>query len=223
MSNFFDDFQTISVNSRGYIIYKSDGSFQYKEDAAPSSCRVIDSNVLYHLILNYCQAKLDQFSKTTSNNQVYAYVLYVDPNYGDIMIYINTKEAWNSYLERWQQDPKRKEWRREWQKYHGIGSFKYKIHEELPEPLNSYMELYLRIYDGQGKPRFNQDVAIKNEVFEGELVSIAERVINTLKPFNMLNKSEDFVAYVSDHDRQYFDRTVDHETYYKHVKLSYEL
>lgn len=174
---------------------------------------------MYQLILNYCELKLDQFSKTTSNNHVYAFVLYVDPYYSDIIIYINTNDALNSYLERKQLDPKRQEW----QKYRGIGDFKYMIHEELPEPLNSYMRLYLKIYDGQGNPRFDHDLAVKNDLFEGELVSIAERVVNTLKPFRMLNKSEDFAGYVSDHDGQYFDNTLDKETYDKYVKLSYAL
>lgn len=105
-------------------------------------------------------------------------------------------------------------------KYYGIGDFEYMIEEELSEPLNQIMRLYLRMNDGQGNPSFDYDIAVKNEIFGMNLIHIGERVINRLKPFPELNKADDFIGYVADHEEEYFENTVDEEFYNKYVKMS---
>jgi len=216
MKSFFEEFSNIEPNQGGYIIYRQDGTFEYKEEHV-EDIFIIDKDILEGLLFEYCNEKVLQFSNTSDNKEVYAFVLYLDTTYGDVIIYLNTHEALNEEINTKECCDEDKEW----MKYYGIGDYKYMIQEELPELLNQIMTLYLRIHDGQGFPKFDYDVAVVNDIFENKLINIGENVVNRLKPFSSINKSKDFIGFVADHDEEYFLNTVDEEFYNKYVKLSY--
>lgn len=216
MKSFFDEFGNIEPNQGGYIIYRKDGTFEYKGEIL-EDIFIIDKGMLEELLFEYCKEKVLEFSESSGNKDVYAFVLYMDTTYGGVIIYLNTHEALNEELNREECRDEEKEW----MKYYGIGDYKYMIEDELPEPLNQIMTLYLRIYDGQGFPKFDHDVAVVNDIFDNNLINIGENVVNRLKPFSSINKSKDFIGFVADHEEEYFLNTVDEEYYNKYIKLSY--
>lgn len=216
MKSFFEEFDSVEPNQGGFITFRRDGSFEFNNEQ-PAGLKIIDRNTLEELIFLYCKDKIKQFSGTANNREVYAFVLYLDTHYGDLILYLNTESALHEFTNKKEEKAEDKEW----QRYYGIGDFEYMIDEELPEPLGQIMKLYLRIYDGQGSPRFDYDVVVKNEIFVDKLINIGANVINRLKPFPSLNKSIKFIGYVADHDEEYFSKTVDEDFYNKHVKLSY--
>lgn len=212
MRSFFDEFSDVEPNMGGYIVYRKDGSMEYIEELNEELV-VIDSEKLEDLLYMYCKDKITEFSDTAGNEDVYAFVLYLGSHYGDVILYLNTHEALNKVMDE-------NESNNRYLKYYGIGDFEYMIDDELPEPLNQIMTLYLRINDGQGKPSFDYDIAVKNEIFSMELIHIGEKVVNRLKPFSDLNKAVDFIGYVADHEEEYFENTVDEDFYNKYMKLS---
>ncbi|WP_442601815.1 DUF4303 domain-containing protein [Paenibacillus sp. KN14-4R] len=214
MESFFDKFNSIEPNQGGIIIYRKNGEMEFTEELR-ENLTLIDGKKIEDLLYSYCKEKITQFSTTNGNKDVYAFVLYLDTHYGDVILYMNTHEELNKVLNKKEQTERDKQV----MKYYGIGDFAYMIHEELPETLNKIMTLYLRIYDGQGTPSFDSDVAITNDIFYKNLISIGERVVNRLKPFSELKKATDFIGYVADHDKEYFDNTVDEEYYKRYVKL----
>lgn len=215
MKSFFEEFSEVEPNAGGFIVYRKDGSMEYKEQLNEDLI-IFDSDMLEDLLYKYCKDKIAQFSDTPGNKDVYAFVLYLGSHYGDVTLYFNTHEALNKELSLSEGSENDKIWT----KYYGIGDFEYMIDEELPEPLNQFMRLYLRINDGQGKPCFDYDLAVTNDIFGMNLIHIGERVVNRLKPFTDLNTAADFIGYVADHEEEYFENTVDEDFYNKYVKLS---
>lgn len=82
MKSFFDDFSDVEPNVGGFIVYRKDGSMEYKEELN-EDLNVIDSEKLEDLLYMHCKDKISQFAETSDNKDVYAFVLYLGTHYGD--------------------------------------------------------------------------------------------------------------------------------------------
>src|SRR5690606_31086192 len=123
MKTFFEIFESVEPNQGGYIIFRKDGSFEFSNEQ-PEGMEIIDSNTLEELIFSYCRENLDEFSKTENNREVYAFVLYMEPHYGDVILYLNTESALKKTIDEAQYKDRDKYYR-----YYGIGDFEYMIDE----------------------------------------------------------------------------------------------
>jgi len=163
-------------------------------------------------LLKHAIDVIDKFSKSTDNKDVYALVLDAQSCYGTVLIKWNTYKGLNETLKQdcYQGKTKEQIYASNGLKY-SIGDFYY----EDPANCSELAELELKYYNFM-----IEDVV--DEVYEhncNQYINTLIEVLLDLKPhFEQLNRTEEFIFYVVDHDEddnKYIRKTVDEESFYK--------
>mgnify|MGYP001120538759 CR=1 FL=1 len=86
------------------------------------------------------------------------------------------------------------------------GDFEYMyMNEDIPDEANWLSAIHDAIYNGWDLPKLEEEIAVKNEIFDEEIIKIGLRVTEKLeKETHILDKTKDFIMFYCDHDKDYF-------------------
>jgi len=170
----------------------------------------IDDKLVEDLLYNVCVKAINNFSKSEKNKDVYFVCLYFDDQNFNNLIYIVTEADFQKVKEIYKGNYAYTSGKLERLRY-SEGDFSY-------DELNKYDELmceisngYSAIFGGQGfdyKPKRN--IGFVN-TFDRNSISIGINVIKKLvenSGFNVLNKTEDFAAFINGEDVSMEDKAL---------------
>jgi hypothetical protein len=183
------------INSGGYFILKTDGTIKYVE-VKPAGMKFIDKSDVEDILFRSSLKILQEFSKTKNNKDVYVVVVDITTENLDLFVYINTILGLNKIYEHYGKDESLK---------YAPGDFEYMYIDEIPEEARWLSKIYSAIFYGWNLPELQEDIAVKNEFFDNEIIKIGLKVTEKLeKETYILNKIDDFIMFYCDHDTDYF-------------------
>ncbi|MDS0527571.1 DUF4303 domain-containing protein [Clostridium sp. SHJSY1] len=189
-----------SKYGEGYKIYYPDKTIEEADCILEKNIYIVDEDRLEEMLLEDCKKKIIEFSETKYNKDIYALVLEVDSDVGQIGISINSIAAYenrvaNTYSN-YSQD-----------RLNGISGVKYNAgdfcyrffddliyNSELKEILNAYYCIRAEhpILD------VTKPIALKNNIFDNGLSLIGINILNRMQDVvNALDCTLNFIAFVS--------------------------
>lgn len=163
-------------------------------------------------LLKHCKTTIEEFAKTPQNKDVYVFVLDSNFAYGDVLIRWNTLEglAHTLTFDCYKDYTDERVYGYNGLK-HSVGDFRYEdgSNDELVEFMRKYSEAIEELWDN------DQETEHLVNSFSNTLIE----VVQELSPhFELFDTTENFIAYISDHDEdlfKYIKKTVSDEQYYK--------
>lgn len=158
-------------------------------------------------LYEYCKSAMDEYIAEGNNEDVYTFSIYTDTYHGSYIIYINNQNTLNEMVE----DSYTRERKRHRNKdesevreklcaelKYAEGDFSF-MYEDMPERLEKWLGMFHCI--SLEEPRFldiDQAYIFEKTLFDSQLFLIAIDVIQRLQPdFEQLQRTDDFIAYVS--------------------------
>lgn len=172
------------------------------------------------ILLDYCRVNLEQFAATADNKEVYAVALDVSAAYGWVNLMWNTLDSLDQTVQKHYSSYSL-------DRIHGFKGVKYSVGDfsydasNAPEEIDDFVVWYAdklsNLYDDEDE---TDDAAFAAcEEMTGTFINMLVEVIQELRPtFELLNKTDNFIAYIVEHDEHhmaYMRRTVSEEDYYK--------
>jgi hypothetical protein len=145
-------------------------------------------------LLNDCKRIINDFANSDENKDVYAFVIYSNPTYGELLVYWNTLDSFQKYIDKHYPHWTYKQIYGDGGLLFSVGDFSYQAFD-FSERTEEFIEKYVPI--------------IESDLEENEwwnyyngFVKAQINVIDKLKnEFQLLNKTGDFIAYVIDADK----------------------
>lgn len=172
--------------------------------------KFVTEREIENLLYNFCKETIIEFAASNDNENVYTFSIYTDAAHGSYIVYINNLDALNKSVEHAYQRHQQRYLEEQNEYYNrskeqiyndykfdeGDYNFMFHdIHKELHNLLNVYYCVSL------GEPDYldiEQNIIFEKKIVDSQLYLIAINVINRLKnDFNVLNRTNDFIAYVS--------------------------
>ena len=181
----------------GYKIYYSNKKFEELESIEGKELFLVDEKKFEDLLFIDCEKKIIEFSKGEENKDVYAVVLEIDTEVGQIGISINTNEALeNTIKQHYPNYSMERILGLSGLKYNP-GDFSYRFFEEfLSNESNEILNAYYCINNEHFISEISKPIAFKSDFFDHALLLIGINIVNRLKStFQCLNKTSDFIAY----------------------------
>lgn len=173
------------------------------------------------ILLEHYRANLEQFAATADNKNVYAVVLDAHATYGSVNLKWNTLHSLDHTVQEYYSSysPDR---------IHGFNGLKYSVGDfyhydsNAPEEIDNFALWYAdklsELYEDEDETGDTGESAAYKEM-AGTFINLLVEVIEELRPtFKLLNKTDNFIAYLVEHDEEdmaYIRRTVSLEDYYK--------
>ncbi|SFS40892.1 DUF4303 domain-containing protein [Paenibacillus sp. 453mf] len=165
-------------------------------------------------LLNHFRNNLEEFATTTENKEVYAVILDCHATYGSVNMKWNTVDSFKKYVEKYYSSYTSHELLGSRGVEYNVGDFSYEDSKQ-PEEINKFEHLYETILS---KYIDREDEESSNELTQKFINTLVE-IINELTPtFSRLNKTDNFISFVVEHDSDYYEyinRNVTLEDYYK--------
>ncbi|MBD8497919.1 DUF4303 domain-containing protein [Paenibacillus arenosi] len=167
---------------------------------------VVSAKDVEDALYEYCTAALEDYIAEGNNSDVYTFSIHTDTYHGSYIIYINNLESLNQSVEQTlsrslqqknrRNNPTREQLYYEYKYAEGDYSFMY---EDMPERLENWLSVFWCI--SVEEPRhleIDQNYLFEKTLFDSQLFLIAIDVIQRLQQaFQKLNRTDDFIAYVS--------------------------
>ncbi|OBZ09024.1 hypothetical protein A8L34_23035 [Bacillus sp. FJAT-27264] len=180
-----------------------------------------DFSLFKEVFIEHCRRTLEDFSKTNGNQDVYAVVLDAEPTYGRVILRWNTLEALQKIAVAFYGSYKPDQ-------VDGRGGLKFNainfFYEDpaQPEAMDEFAYL-LECRLSELNDKWDEDASAP-EIQEAndlraEFIEMLIEMVDELQDvMQLLNKTDDFIAFVVDYDEdylQYLDRKVSQEVYYR--------
>jgi len=181
----------------GYKIYYSNKEFEEFESIEGKELFLVDEKKFEDLLFIDCEKKIIEFSKSEENKDVYAVVLEIDIEVGQIGISINTNEALeNTIKQHYSNYSMDRILGLSGLKYNP-GDFSYRFFEGfLSNESNEILNAYYCINNEHFISEISKPIAFKSDFFDHALLLIGINIVNRLKStFQCLNKTSDLIAY----------------------------
>lgn len=161
-------------------------------------------------LYDFCKAALASYVEEGKNKEVYTFSIYTDTYSSSYVVYINNRASLNEtvdeYFAKYKEEytrtgneiygQSREQLYRSLQ--FGEGDYPF-MFEEMPDRLESYLNIISCISEEDPRNlRIEQNYIFDKTIADSELFLIAIDVIHRLQDdFQMLDRTEDFIAYVS--------------------------
>lgn len=196
--------------SGGYILCTPDKKIIEMDSISSTDGIVVSSKDVEEALYEFCKSALRNYIAEGNNKDVYTFSIYTDTYHGDYVIYINNLECLNQsveealehnrqrYLERknGHYNLAREQLYQEFKYAEGDYTFMY---EEIPERLQKWLSILYCI--NMEEPRYlaiEEDYMLEKTLGDSQLFLIAIDVIHRLEhDLQQLNRTDDFIAYVS--------------------------
>lgn len=171
---------------------------------------LISRNDFENALYDFCKSAISSYIEEGRNKDVYTFSIYTDSYNGSYIVYINNRasieqtvaDCYASYQENYITTGDEIYNQTKEQVYHACkfseGDYPF-MFEEMPECLESYLEMYSCI--SQETPEYlsnKENYIFEKTIIDSELFLIAMDVIQRLQTdLKQLNQTEDFIAYVS--------------------------
>lgn len=174
----------------------------------------IDFNLLKSLLLNHFRNNLEKFAITTENKEVYAVILDCHATYGSVNMKWNTVNSFKKYTDKHYSSytPDRLLSFRGVE--YNVGDFSYEDSKQSEE-INEFEQLYEALLSEYFD---SEDEDSSNELSQKFINTLVEIIYELAPTFSQLNKTDDFIAFIVEHDSDYYEyikKTVTIEDYYK--------
>ncbi|PZD96757.1 hypothetical protein DNH61_06050 [Paenibacillus sambharensis] len=175
--------------------------------------KYISAKDIEDLLYQYCRESIEEFVETEHNDDVYTFSLYTDSSNGSYLVCINNLETlrrnvgetFESYQQQYKESGDDYYNRTEEQVYR---EYKYAegdhvfCYEELPGELERVLQVYSRVsYEQTIDEDLGQTYVLDASLIDSQVYLIALKVLERLQTdWGKLNRTEDFIAYVSSSD-----------------------
>lgn len=158
-------------------------------------------------LYEYCRSAVEEYITEGNNEDVYTFSIYTDTYHGSYVIYINNQNTLNEMVEDYytrerERHPNKDEHEIREKLYSDLkyaeGDFPF-MYEDMPERLEKWLGMFHCV--SLEEPRFldiEQNYIFEKTLFDSQLFLIAIDVIHRLQhDFEQLQRTDDFIAYVS--------------------------
>lgn len=219
---------------QGYYVVDTEGEINYTETICSKELNLITIESFEEILYKECCTIIENFSKNEQNKNVYAFSLYTN-EHNEIIVYLNTVEQFKDTLQGYIDDyPEYAKKNMQRSLKYSLGDFSFAFYgdehfsEFFSSLFNTYREITECIREGEG---INFDfelikckdinLVFESKLFDNALYSIVLNVTKRLKNhFNILNTTEDFIAFASS-GNDYIDyslsmrKTIEKELFYE--------
>jgi hypothetical protein len=165
----------------------------------------VSAKVINDLLYEFCKDTITEFASTDDNKDVYTFSIFTDATHGSYIIYINNLDALNKSVEDAYNRNQKRYSRKKEQVYYEFkfaeGDYDF-MFDDMPEELEEVLSAYYCV--SLNEPDYLQidkNIIFEKQIVDSQLYLIAIDVIHRLKDdFIELNRTDDFIAYVSSAD-----------------------
>ncbi|MFJ7646134.1 hypothetical protein ACIQ1H_01220 [Lysinibacillus sp. NPDC097279] len=193
-----------------FLLCSTNQTIQEISTFAPHEGKFVSRGAMENALYDFCKCAISNYIEEGSNKDVYTFSLYTDSYNGSYLVYINNRasldenvaDCYASYQEKYliNGDELYNQTREEIYSSYKFSEGDYTfMFEEMPECLESYLEVFSCI--SQETPEYlsnEENYIFEKTIIDSELFLIAIDVIHRLQnDLTQLNRTEDFIAYVS--------------------------
>lgn len=193
--------------SGSYILCTPDQEIFEIESSRPSEGIVVGSKDVEDALYEFCQSALDDYTAEGNNEDVYTFSIYTDTYHGSYVIYINNLKGLDQSVEESLEYERRRHPERDdnltrqklnYELKYSEADYPF-MYEDMPERLQNWLSIYYCISTEEpGYLEIDKKYMFEKTLFDSQLFLIAIDVIHRLQhDFQRLNKTDDFIAYVS--------------------------
>ncbi|SCW82305.1 protein of unknown function [Paenibacillus tianmuensis] len=193
-----------------YLLCTPDKKIQEITTFGPQDGIFVSRKDMENALYDFCKSALSKYIEEGRNKDVYTFSIYTDSYCGRYVIYINNLDSLNQtadkYYARYQKEYSEKGKESYNQTREQIlsslqfseGDYPF-MFEEMPELLESYLHIFSCISQEEPKRlEIENNYIFEKTIVDSELFLIAIDVIHRMKEdFKQLDRTDDFVAYVS--------------------------
>ncbi|WP_239618893.1 hypothetical protein [Cohnella mopanensis] len=196
--------------SETYLLCTPDKEIVEVGTHKPENGILVGSKDVEDALYEFCKSALDDYIQNGNNNDVYTFSIYTDTYHGSYVIYINNLSSLNQsvdeayikyqrqYLEKGYDHYNQSREQLYSQFKYGEGDYSF-MYEEMPERLQKWLSIFYCI--SLKEPDYldiDQNYIFEKNIVDSQLFLIAIDVIHRLhNDLKRLNRTDDFIAYVS--------------------------
>lgn len=193
-----------------YLLCSPQRSIEEITSFSPDEGIFVSRQDVENALYDFCKAALASYVEEGRNKEVYTFSIYTDTYPSSYVVYINNRasldETVDEYFARYQDtyaktgneiySQSREQLYRSLQ--FGEGDYPF-MFEEMPDTLESYLNIISCISEEDPRNlRIEQNYIFEKTIADSELFLIAIDVLHRLQDdFQQLDRTEDFIAYVS--------------------------
>lgn len=190
-----------------FLLCTTDQTIQEITAFTPDEGIFISRKDVENALYDFCKSALTAYIEEGGNKDVYTFSIYTDSYNGSYIVYINNQasldQTADEYYERYQKSYIKTGYNQtKEQVYRSLkfseGDYPF-MFEEMPDRLETYLEIINCI--SQETPEYlniEENYIFEKTIIDSELFLIAIDVIHRLQDdLKQLNRTEDFIAYVS--------------------------
>ncbi|SDG40149.1 protein of unknown function [Fontibacillus panacisegetis] len=174
----------------------------------------LDFNLMKSLLLDHFRKNLEKFAATIENKEVYAVILDCHATYGTVNMKWNTVNSFKNRADKYYSSYTPDQLLGARGVEYNVGDFYYEDSKQ-PEEINNFENLYENVLSEYFD---SEDEESYNELIQKFINTLVEIVYELAPTFSQLNKTDNFIAYIVEHDSddlEYIKKTVTIEDYYK--------
>jgi len=187
----------------GYVVYTVNNDILSYISLPEEKPYLVDCKVIEDLLYDDCCRAIDRFAQSEDNKDVYAFTLFIDTDGGVNGASINTESSYKTRVNEVYSDCLEEELKEIWGERYNEGDFTFRYYSEdfVGPKLKEIMDAYYCINQEHPILDVSMDIAFESNLFEERLIQVGINVVRRLSDkFKVLNRTDDFIAYVSLHD-----------------------
>lgn len=184
----------------GYKIYYPDKTIEEVDCILKESIYIVDEERFEELLLEDCKKKIIEFSMTGNNKDIYALVLEVDSDVGQIGISINSIAEYENRVAKIYSNYSQDELNGICGVKYNPGDFYYRFFDNLiyNSELKEILNAYYCISNEHPILDVTKPIAFKSNFFDNALALIGIKILNRMQDVvNTLDCTFNFIAFVS--------------------------
>ncbi|MFJ5792661.1 hypothetical protein ACIP9G_21605 [Lysinibacillus sp. NPDC093197] len=193
-----------------FLLCSTDQTIQEISTFSPQEGIFISRSAIENALYDFCKSAISNYIEEGSNEDVYTFSIYTDSYNGSYLVYMNNRasldesvtDCYAHYQEKYIKtgDEIYNQTREQVYSSYKFSEGDYPfMFEEMPECLESYLQVFSCI--SQETPEYlsnAENYIFEKTIIDSELFLIAIEVIHRLQnDLKQLNRTEDFIAYVS--------------------------
>lgn len=184
----------------GYKVYDINKRIHEVLSVNKREVYIVEENLFEDMLLEDCKSKIIEFSESEQNKDVYAIVIEVDTDVGQIGISINSISGFENSIAKKYLHYSKEELYSIWGVKYNPGDFSFRFFDNLicnPQ-LKEILDAYYCISNEHPIQKVSKTIAFRSSFFDNALALIGINIIKRLEAtFKKLNVTYNFIAYVS--------------------------
>ncbi|WP_165861372.1 SMI1/KNR4 family protein [Paenibacillus paeoniae] len=196
--------------SGSYLLCTTDKTIVEINSVQPVEGIVVRAQDWEDALYEFCLSAIDEYIAEGNNKEVYTFSIYTDTYHGSYIIYINNQESLNHSVEEAFAHDRQKDLESGNKRHHttreelyeqfkyGEGDYPF-MYDNTGERLEKWLSIYSCITsEDHHYLDIEQNYIVEKELVDSQLFLIAIQVIHRLQAdFQQLDRTDDFIAYVS--------------------------